>query len=148
MRAFARVRPNIATLKKSEIPKERYLNRSEWMANRYKDSTTASYDWVPEVMPSIDPAPSYPIKGLEANNGKDAMIRKMPREGAFKGRNSFQARKMKQEKYKTGRLFAHLKQVEMQNYVRGVRKQEGTLKEEELSDEQRIEKVKYEMDKP
>ena len=35
------------------------MNRSEWMANRFKDGNIDTYDWVPEVMPSISPAPVY-----------------------------------------------------------------------------------------
>ena len=35
-RNFA-ARANTGTLSKNEIPKERFMNRSEWMANKFKN---------------------------------------------------------------------------------------------------------------
>jgi len=44
-------------LTKNDIPTERYLNRSEWMNNQFKDSNSESLDWIPEIITHIDPAP-------------------------------------------------------------------------------------------
>ena len=47
---------SVGTLSRAQVPKERFMNRSEWMANKFKNDPMA-YTWVPEVMTTIDPAP-------------------------------------------------------------------------------------------
>ena len=54
---------------KNEVPKERFMNRSEWMANKFKNQNVGTYDWVPEIMTSIDPAPTYHEKALKPGMG-------------------------------------------------------------------------------
>jgi len=63
----------MGTLKKSEVPKERYLNRLEWMGNRYKSGDNGHYDWVPEVMITIDPAPNYYNKPVISGRHRRAL---------------------------------------------------------------------------
>jgi hypothetical protein len=67
-RNFA-ARANTGTLSKNEIPKERFMNRSEWMANKFKNQNTGTYDWVPEVMTSINPTPAYHNKSMPFKSG-------------------------------------------------------------------------------
>ena len=56
-RSFARA--NQGTLTRKQVPKERYMNRSEWMAHRYKNESESTYDWVPEIFTTLDPSPRY-----------------------------------------------------------------------------------------
>ena len=34
------------------------------MGNKFKDGNLGTYDWIPEIMPGIDPTPKYHNKGL------------------------------------------------------------------------------------
>lgn len=45
------------------------MNRSEWMANRYKNESHHTYDWVPEIMTTIDPSPAYHNPGSPKMGG-------------------------------------------------------------------------------
>lgn len=45
------------------------MNRSEWMANKFKNNNLGTYDWVPEIMTSIDPAPTYHDKAEKKGMG-------------------------------------------------------------------------------
>lgn len=70
LRMFARISTPKAThtyLRKSEVPRERYMNRTEWMGNTFKNENIGAYDWVPEIITSIDPAPRYPVKAHESH---------------------------------------------------------------------------------
>ena len=55
-------------MRRAQVPKERFMNRSEWMANKFKDDPMA-YSWVPEVMTTIDPAPGYHNSGHPKKSG-------------------------------------------------------------------------------
>lgn len=60
MLATSRIKRTFAaSLTKKQLPKEKYMNRIEWMGHRMKNEYHDTYDWVPEVMTSIDPAPAY-----------------------------------------------------------------------------------------
>lgn len=61
------------------------MNRSEWMANKYKNDST-SYHWVPEVMATIDPAPRYHDNGYP-KNGHRLVATRRGAEGAAAFRN-------------------------------------------------------------
>ena len=58
----------VGSLSKAQVPKERFMNRSEWMANKFKNDPMA-YSWVPEVMSTIDPAPQYHNNGYPKKSG-------------------------------------------------------------------------------
>jgi hypothetical protein len=45
------------------------MTRSEWMANKFKNQNLGAYDWVPEVMTTIDPAPRYHNRAMEPTDG-------------------------------------------------------------------------------
>jgi hypothetical protein len=57
VRQFAGPAGKTSYLKKSEVPVERFMNRSEWMGNKFKNESIGAYDWIPEIMTKIDPAP-------------------------------------------------------------------------------------------
>ena len=63
------------------------MNRSEWMANRVKNDATA-YEWVPEVMTSIDPAPAYAERGYPKVGGRRLTASRRATEGAAAFRSS------------------------------------------------------------
>ena len=52
-------------------------------------------------------------------------------EGIDKTKNSILARTQRHERFKTGRLYAHHKHVEMKEYLRDLRRKEGTLREDQ-----------------
>jgi len=52
-----------STLTAKEVPQERFLNRSAWMANQYKTEPDA-YGYEAPALASIDPAPAYPVHPL------------------------------------------------------------------------------------
>ena len=106
------------------------MNRSEWMANRYKNEDHSAYDWVPEIMTSIDPAPAYHNPGRPKMGGIRENLRKRAREGQDLFRNAQVNLMMRREKSKLGRLMAHVKQIEMRNHVKDMRTLEGTVPEE------------------
>jgi hypothetical protein len=74
-------------LKRSQVPKERYLNRSEWMAHRYKNETVDTYEWVPEIMTDIVPGPKYHNPGHVKQGGIRANKMKRAAEGLDAFRN-------------------------------------------------------------
>ena len=45
---------------------------------------------------------------------------------------------MQQERARTGRLYSHLKLIEMKNFIRDIRRTEGSLKEEAKSTEDQV----------
>lgn len=47
---------------------------------------------------------------------------------------------MMKEKAQTGRLYSHIKHIEMRNNIRKIRKQEGTL-EEDLTFEEKVHEI-------
>ena len=106
------------------------MNRSEWMANRYKDHSEDTYDWVPEIMTTIDPAPAYHNPGRVKMGGLRENLRKRAREGLDNFRNPSINLAVRREKSKLGRLMAHVKHIEMRNNIKEVRTLEGTLPEE------------------
>jgi len=46
-------------------------------------------------------------------------------------KNGLMQKTMAHEKYQNGRLWAHIKHVEMKNTIRKIKESDGTLKEEE-----------------
>ena len=59
------------------MPKDRYMNRSEWMGNKFKNQNLGSYDWIPEIITSIDPAPQYHNKALDNSRTKKGIKKRM-----------------------------------------------------------------------
>lgn len=60
------------------------MNRSEWMGNKFKNQNVGAYDWVPEIVTSITPAPAY-HNGQNIASKNDAQYRKkMASEGLEK----------------------------------------------------------------
>jgi len=57
------------SIPRSQIPKERYMNRAEWMGNKYKDNNLGTYDWVPEIFTTITPSPEYHNKATKKKGG-------------------------------------------------------------------------------
>ena len=51
------------------------MNRSEWMGNKWKNQNVGSYDWLPEVITRINPAPNYPDKALDDSMTKKGIKR-------------------------------------------------------------------------
>lgn len=69
------------SLSRREVPQEKFMNRAEWMANKFKNQNEGSYDWVPDVMSTISPAPQYVNKGMKPVKGNAARKRMMQDEG-------------------------------------------------------------------
>lgn len=103
------------TLARREVPKERYMNRSEWMANRFKNHNLNAYDWVPEIVTSIDPAPRYMTRPGERERSTFSLKRRMFQEGLEKHKHGLIQKNVMTERATRGRLWAHLKHIEMKN---------------------------------
>ena len=117
------------------------MNRSEWMGNKFKDSNTGSYDWIPEIITSIDPAPKYPHKALDDSMSKKGLGRRFFAEGIEKIKTGHMQKYMRTEKAGVGRLYAHIKHNEMKNLIRDIKKQEGSLKDEAVSTDKKVERI-------
>jgi len=102
------------------------MNRLEWMANRYKTESVGAYDWVPEVMTTIEPGPAYPSSGFPKVGGTRLSARRRAAEGADAFRNSLANVQQKKERSRVGRLHAHFKLIEMRKQVEAARIQEGS----------------------
>ena len=127
---FARTASSAGSLKKSQIPTDRFMNRSQWMANKFKDGGHNTYDWIPEVMVSIDPAPQYLNPPKSDIRGTHGWYEKhLFAEAQEKVKNGEISKKQMQERSEHGRLYAHLKHIDMRNHIRKIRKQEGTFVE-------------------
>ena len=94
------------------------------MANRSKNDGLA-YDWVPEVMTTIDPAPAYVHNGYPKLAGTRLTTSRRAAEGAAAFRNSLTNVQQKQERSRVGRLFAHFKLLEMRRHIKEARTKEG-----------------------
>ena len=129
-RCFAS-RGSTGTLSKNEIPKERFMNRSEWMANKFKNQNLGTYDWVPEIMTSIDPSPSYHNPSMPKKAGPYHIKRTRASEGIDEVKTGLIKKNQMEERAQTGRLLSHIKHVEMKNFIREVKSNEGTLKRDE-----------------
>ena len=140
-KSFARQAASQGTLKRSEVPAARYLNRSEWMANQFKDNNTNAYDWQPEVFPTIDPAPRYQHKALGEKPGYATWKAKRAREGVGAVKNALLAIHGKDERQRAGRLWAHFKHIEMRDQVKSMRANEGTLREESVDEAEVLQQV-------
>ena len=68
------------------------MNRSEWMANKFKDGNMNTYDWVPEVMPTINPAPVYRDRDLGTLAGRRLNRKRAMAEALDKSKNAILAR--------------------------------------------------------
>ena len=90
------------------------MNRSEWMSNKFKEDNM-SYGWVPEIITSIDPAPSYHNKALESKGSLLNLKKRRANEAFEKVKNGLIKKNMMQERATTGRLWAHIKHIEMRN---------------------------------
>ena len=112
-RHFA-ARATQGSLTKNQIPKERFMNRAEWMANKYKDNSDDTYDWVPEIMTTIDPAPRY-FDGGRNRGGIRENKRRRGIEAMDAVRNASINLSQKRERARVGRLMAHVKHIEMRN---------------------------------
>ena len=97
------------------------MNRAEWMGNQFKNENHEAYDWVPEVFPTIDPAPRYHNKALGDERGRAGMQLRRAREGFGTIRSGVLQKRGAEERAKTGRLWAHLKHIEMKNHIRDIR---------------------------
>lgn len=91
------------------------MNRSEWMGNQFKNESVEAYDWVPEVFSTIDPAPRYHNKALGDQAGRGGVRLRQAREGIAGVRNGVLRKNGMEERARTGRLWAHLKHIEMKN---------------------------------
>lgn len=97
------------------------MNRSEWMANKFKNQNQGSYDWVPDVTNTIDPAPQYVHPGMVESKGLKANKRMRQDEGMGVFKQGITRKNMMHERQRTGRLYAHLKHIEMKDFIRNVR---------------------------
>lgn len=117
------------------------MNRSEWMANKFKNDPMA-YAWVPEVMTTIDPAPQYHNSGYPKKSGMRLTAQRRASEGAAAFRNSIMNIQQKQEKSRVGRLYAHFRLIEMRKHIKEARTQEGKYDpEDELAPEERAKAI-------
>ena len=123
------------TLMKNEVPKERFMNRSEWMANKFKDKNLNTYDWIPEIMTSIDPSPTYHNKAMEKKMGPHHYKKVRASEGLEDQKHALIKQNQMEERSRTGRLLSHIKHVEMKNFIRDVKIQEGSLKKSDYMSE-------------
>ena len=110
------------------------------MANKLKDRAANTYDWIPEVMVSIDPAPRYHSKALLTKHSDEWISTTRAAEGLEKVKTGIMGKQQMQEKAEHGRLWAHIKHIEMRNHIKKIRKQEGTFKEE-LSEEAQLQEI-------
>ena len=108
------------------------------MHNQSKTPNTEAYDWKPELLTRIDPAPNYKNSPLAKIKGKKYVNLKMGEETAFHYRSAVMKKMYHKEKKVLGRIFAHLKQIELREFIKTVRKNEGTLKEEEKTEDQKV----------
>jgi hypothetical protein len=106
------------------------MNRSEWMANKFKNQNLGSYDWVPEIMTSIDPTPRYHERADPKKAGPRHYKRVRASEGIEGVKTALIKQNQMEERSRTGRLLAHIKQVEMKNLITDVKSNEGTLKQD------------------
>lgn len=113
---------NTSTLSKKEIPHERFQNRSEWMNNQFKDNNTESLDWIPEIILHINPAPTYHDEALKSANSHQGLSKRRYSEGMEKFKNGLIKKNMMEEKTQTGRLYAHLKHIEMKNTITNIKR--------------------------
>ena len=118
---FNFARSSVGTLSRAQVPKERFMNRSEWMANKFKNQNQGSYDWVPDVMSTITPAAQYVNKGLVPSKGNQANKRMRQDEGTGVFKQGITRKNMMEERARTGRLYAHFKHIEMKDFIRNVR---------------------------
>ena len=100
------------------------MNRSEWMANKYKTDPSA-FLWVPEVMTSIDPSPSYHNPGYPKTGGLRLTAKRRSLEGAAAFRQSLTNIQQKQEKSRVGRLYQHFHLIQMRKDIKLARTYEG-----------------------
>jgi len=99
------------------------------MNNKSKDQNAGTMDWIPEIITTINPSPLYHKRPL----GHTSLKEKLFNEAMGQTKNGILQKNMMTERATTGRLWAHIKHIEMKNTIRRIRKQEGTLKEEEKS---------------
>ena len=99
----------MGTLKKSQVPRQPHLSRVDWMHNQSKTPNTEAYDWKPELLTRIDPAPNYKNSPLAKIKGKKYVNLKMGEETAFHYRSAVMKKMYHKEKKVLGRIFAHLK---------------------------------------
>ena len=57
------------------------------MAYRYKNESIDTYEWIPEIMTSINPGPTYHDRGHEKSGGLRANKMKRATEGLDNFRN-------------------------------------------------------------
>jgi hypothetical protein len=109
------------SIPRSQIPKERYMNRAEWMGNKYKDNNLGTYDWVPEIFTTITPSPEYHNKATQKKGGIKFNKYLRASEGMDSFKNSILNLEQKREKQRVGRLMTHFKYIGLQNQIRYIR---------------------------
>ena len=95
-------------------------------------------------MTDITPAPKYPKKALDDSMSIMGLNRRHNAEALEKVKTGNLQVIMKSERSSVGRLYAHLKHNDMKNFIRGIKKKEGSLKEEEESVEKKAERIMIE----
>ena len=91
------------------------------MTNQYKNNP-AAYDWIPEIITSIDPKPKYHkeppksgVKGFKYRIYQEAL-------GKAKGAvGSHIAKRQMEERADHGRLYSHIRHVEMKNAIADIK---------------------------
>lgn len=91
------------------------------MANKFKNQNQGSYDWVPDVMSTITPAAQYVDKGMVSVKGNHANKRMRADEGMDVFKQGITRKNMMEERSRTGRLYAHLKHIEMKEFIKNVK---------------------------
>jgi hypothetical protein len=51
------------------------------MANKFKNQNLGTYDWVPEIISQIDPAPKYHTRAIQKQMGPESWKKKLVSEG-------------------------------------------------------------------
>lgn len=100
----------------------RYFNRAQQQDYKYKSDMTA-YQYRPDLIYKIDPAPQYPDGPLPLPANRKLDQDKF-RDSLERFRDSSIAKRRQRDRFMTGRLFAHLRKEELRSAVQEIHDKE------------------------
>ena len=101
----------------------RYFNRAQTQDYKFKTDMT-SYQYRPDLIYKIDPAPQYPDGPLPLPEGKKLEQDKF-RDSLERFRDNSIAKRRQRDRFMTGRLFAHIRQDELRSAVQEIHDKES-----------------------
>ena len=108
----------------------RYFNRAATQDYQYKTDMTA-YNFKPDLIYKIDPAPQYPDNPIESETKKRE--NQQFKDSLEKFRDNTFSKRRQRDRFMTGRLFAHLRQEELKQAVQEIHDKEQNSGEQDAA---------------